>query len=1298
MMIDTCSGSATYNHKYAKRMFRIQFPIYFYPFDHVLDSGEVKGVSDIDSAYLGLKNRFLEIQDTFGIIYFQGLNHFYSDSIVLLNPVLQVFFEEYQDIDFIVQHFTSTIDSIVKFVYSNRAGNPCILPNDKGMKANNTIADIYLGSPNYFYPRNWRPNGFQSYMYNIFCPMAWELTYGSSNVCVAIDDIWVDEIIHPDISNNHVFNTDLGNGITNTGALRTDHGLWVTSCAVAQNDNGYPLVGSSPRCKTISTNGANLEIDIDGVVNGYLKFADIRNMSYGSSAIQSLSDWSGDRLDRTDMDAGVVCVSGTANSRSCLNGGCDEYSIVRPNGIREYFPATVFPGASAYTDPDDPTDPYMDYRIICVGAAVDGVLKDQDCNPWPSSWLGPNFSDEFQFLERFNFGPGIDKFNTNSDATIRLHEKERAMTDIIAPARVTFADGGSTLSNLRKYNVDGSGTSFSAPIVSGIIGLMLSSNKFIGVTLQTNGNPVNGRDVQRKVYDILTFTAKKIVDFQNFNTDVFTVDGIQGFYSTTNDVGQPIQYDYRTQWNDKLKRSWAQRVGFGLVDAYRSIAHSIRQKGLQEYNLSGSITLTFDADDGSGTFTDQREKRGYTMPSSTGTPYGGRMAMHWGSQVEEGTGLFEMPVFRGSSPGNDGVLNVLDWGGVSLPGEFHNNQGVTKITSTNDAQNYIEVPEDCILAIDGILFSDQPEYCHYVRTDGTTEANSSIIEMEGYIKDVELYGNLRIGDVILDGTTDEGSADESGCIGFGTSGNEDDNYLSEIYGKVDVINLGFIYSNGNIKMQPGSSVNLNGDKDFRLKGGWAAEDVFRNDTMEHNTKISSTTGRAVTVEDGVTLWIDLDAVVTFDCELNVKNHGTVVLRRGSVAKVKYLNIEPGGTIIIDTSATLALKDAKQICDGNFLIHATNWGKAIIVGNLSPTCLPTDSKTPFPLYSDYQFVETQPVIFMKGDCSIETECWNPEDEEPAFPTQSLKLKNAIFKDISINGSNIYICEPIDSCEFIVKTDITNPSFKFDYLLSFYDNCQTCEQDKFKSLWIKNSIFKDLTQPLPPPNNSDINKLIYRTGGVIVEGYDIAEIENTRFGNLEFGVNTFDCEQTFIHNSRFDSCGIGDYDFASTTLLCQDTFNLVKFGSVRDRSLTGRVFNNEYNKSRIAFSAISSQEQRLRNNIFDEYVVGISSDCSPIRIGDVVEGGVGIIYGRNWFKHETVSGYPHSYNNYLSKECERTLYSADISINNECCSLFMACGHNHMSEHSYYHIRYRGSGGFSVDGSHNYFPPNSISNCN
>ncbi|MFN8361108.1 MAG: S8 family serine peptidase [Candidatus Kapaibacterium sp.] len=1432
VMIDTCSGSATYQHLFAKKWFIIQFPKNFYPFNHILDSGEVKEVSDIDSSHLALLNRFLQLQDTLGLIYFQGLDDPPSDSVVMLNPLLKLSFENYQDVDYVVEHFKNTVDSVKNLAYELRALEPQIVPNDNGMKANNPISEIYVTDPGTFWPRNFRPKGFHSNLYNIFCPMAWELTYGGNDVFINIPDIWSStELNHPDLEGNFYYSTLYGDSKKTLNKQTIEHGLEVMGCAIARNDNSItdypnPMVGSSPRCRAIATYATTSDIDLDQDVNNFMKYPDIQSMSAGVPG--SL---------KTNLDLGIVWVAAGHNSRDFYSG----IDVQLPNKLWNHFPTTNS-SSEVYTDPSDPD---LDTRIICVGATQDGILQDQYCEPWPSSWKGPNFSDNIQFIPNFNFGPGNDKFNRSTNATVRKTAKEQAMMDIVAPGSTIVAWGPP-----HYYNVGAVGTSMATPTVAGIIGLMLSANKYMGVPLQIVTDdkdvehkvPVTGKNVHRKVYDILTFTAKKIPDYQNFTSEIYyskarsefnaqirglsvgctsttgtlepftsiEIDAINGtkkittpdivntlvnvsepiegadgyklnirlstgsaryvavfidkgndgsfsstekvyptttpllssshdfiitlpnapyptlverrmrivcnsnttdlamtagcgyltsgqvydfqlnmnsagYLTTTDQSGRPFQYSYITQWNDKLKRSWAQRVGFGLVDAYRAVAHSIRQKGLQEYSLSGAMSLDFDAADGTG------DQRGYTMPAQDGTPYMGRRAMHWGAKVKEGDNpsMFEMPLFRGPTTGNDGELNVLDWGGVSLPGEFHNNQGVTKITSSDNERGHIDVQNGCILAIDGILFSDQPEHCHYIKTTGTTKANSSIIEMSGMIKDVEIYGNLRIGDVILDGSTDEGDSDESGCIGFGTSGDEGDNFTSEIYGKVDVINKGYIYANGDFNMYPGASVNLQGDKDFRLKGGWAAEEIIRNDTMKHNTQITSTTGRKVTVEDGVTLWIDSSAVVNIDCELNVKNHGTVVLKRGSVAKIKFLNIEPGGTIIIDTNATLALEEAKQICDGNFEIHATNWGKAKIVGQLSTTCLATDAisdpVSKYQLYSDYPYIQTQPIIFMKGDCS------NPI-------AQSLKLRNTILKDVSINGSDLRIF-PIDSCEFYSKTDITNPTFKFDYLLSlYYNNCQTCENDEFKTVWIKNSTFKDLTQPLPPLNNSDINKLIYNTGGVIVEGYDLAEIQNTKFGNLEFGVNTFDCKQTYIHNSRFDSCGVGDYDFASTTMLCQDTFNIVKFGSVRDRSLTGKVFNNEYNKSRIAFSAISSQEQRLRDNIFDEYVVGISSDCTPIRIGDLkvpTAGGIkgyGLVYGRNKFIHSAVTGYPNSHNNYLAKECEYTEHSADISFANSCCSLFMECGHNEMSPNTFYNLRYTGLGTLaSTDVSHNFFPP-------
>ncbi len=121
VMIDTCIGSATYNHLFAKKWFDIQFSPNLYPFNHSLDSDEVKGVRDIDSSHLGMLNRFLGLQDTLGLIYFHGYDIPPPDSIVLTNAFIRISFAKDQDIEFIKEHFKNTIDSIVDVQYQNRA-------------------------------------------------------------------------------------------------------------------------------------------------------------------------------------------------------------------------------------------------------------------------------------------------------------------------------------------------------------------------------------------------------------------------------------------------------------------------------------------------------------------------------------------------------------------------------------------------------------------------------------------------------------------------------------------------------------------------------------------------------------------------------------------------------------------------------------------------------------------------------------------------------------------------------------------------------------------------------------------------------------------------------------------------------------------------------------------------------------------------------------------------------------------------------------------------------------------------
>jgi len=134
--VDSCLGSPTYGHLFGKRMYSINFPRNFYPFDTILDSGEVKGVSDISASHPELKNRFLQIQDTFGLMYFQGWDDPQSDSIQYLNPSARLFFENYQDVDFISQHIKNTIDSINDVRLLSSYGTPVAVAEKEFVSTN----------------------------------------------------------------------------------------------------------------------------------------------------------------------------------------------------------------------------------------------------------------------------------------------------------------------------------------------------------------------------------------------------------------------------------------------------------------------------------------------------------------------------------------------------------------------------------------------------------------------------------------------------------------------------------------------------------------------------------------------------------------------------------------------------------------------------------------------------------------------------------------------------------------------------------------------------------------------------------------------------------------------------------------------------------------------------------------------------------------------------------------------------------------------------------------------------------
>ncbi|MBI3257928.1 MAG: hypothetical protein HYZ54_00355 [Ignavibacteriae bacterium] len=118
LKIDDCPGSPTYGWFYAKKYFKLGFPPNFYPFDHILDSNEIKSVTDIDSSHLGLLNRFLGLQDTLGLIYFQGNGGKSTDSIEYLAPTIRMFFTDYKPVDAVLWlcYILKINNSSIKFI------------------------------------------------------------------------------------------------------------------------------------------------------------------------------------------------------------------------------------------------------------------------------------------------------------------------------------------------------------------------------------------------------------------------------------------------------------------------------------------------------------------------------------------------------------------------------------------------------------------------------------------------------------------------------------------------------------------------------------------------------------------------------------------------------------------------------------------------------------------------------------------------------------------------------------------------------------------------------------------------------------------------------------------------------------------------------------------------------------------------------------------------------------------------------------------------------------------------------
>ncbi len=1298
----------------------------------------------IDTTFSRLRNKLQLLEKKRGSYVFRKQNPEVATGKAA--QFYYIIFDKLQNAKNISDYFNS-----IKYLncgFENYLEKPLYIPNDRGLNPRTWVNKIMTEQPDFFWKPNFHKLGFGWNIYSLNLPMAWEINMGDSTTVVAVYDIFDCEYDdHPDLkvesSNNESGNWKLkmpinaGDGLDKwsfppgrviEGSWADDglHGTWVLSSAIAYADNdnlSIPatggLVGTCPECTGIAFWGDDCcnpkpttpqydEMDCDFTQNNdTLK---ISVLSYS---------WTG-RGERTYYEhlikQGILMCAAASNNigPGCKhNGTIGEFSGYCKTSKHYTYYYTHQSGRGQNVYIPDVNDPKKDYKIISVTGTRDGNFFDKLCDNWGDGYDvagSPNWKGIEHFIDGYMFSPGVDKFNNQKDMyyyncdtlftedtlhliycdsiLYRRKEKEAAYIDVAAPGASVFtATNGirnlncdvynflsedwkecncpeaqypdnevrqyciaRAVSHTRKYTPNISGTSISSPQVAGILGLMVSLNKYMGVELNENYNrPINGENVQKKAYDILTFTAKKLKDY-GYTPESFYCDDYWHF------IENPKQEDYVTQGNDWLLRSWAQRMGFGKVNAYRAVAHSIEQKGDYEYSLSNDLTLDFDWDDGSG------DARGYVNPD-------GQRVMHWGSKVKEGNREFELPDWRGPNTTNDGVYDVLDWGGVSFPDEYHNNWGVTRVnnSSTISARRKITVPYDCILAIDGILISDQPNQAHYVLAPDEPDSTEGKILFEGYIKDFEIAGNIRVGDAIVESSIISDNYGEPGCIGF--NGGNDETW-SEVYGHVKTIDYGFVYNWELLRLKPGSIIDLQGEKDLVLRIGSETH-------MEYGSAVQGKEGRRIDVGTGAELVIDPGAKVDIDCELYVRENGEVHIMDSAIVNLKNFHIEPAGTLIVEDGAHLALTDEESICRGHLYFNGIDTNKIKVTGMIGEHCRP-DADT---MYYHYDNIKTHSTIYVEGYCG------NPEET-------FLEITDTDFKDVNVYVLNART-DPIVNSSFSSSTREFNPHMQFDYMLSLnLEDCFECDDSLVTNKTIENCKFFDMSGPnintLEPDNP---NKYTYNTGGLMCENLERLWVTTSLFKGLEYGIWTQRCDSVTTTYSQFDTCGIGDYDKGSYTLLCHNNYNLVEFGSIRDHSLDGRVYENSYNNTRIGFNVISGDWIGFRNNSFNEFYYGIQSTCNELYLGPKpTTGDEALIFGGNQFSitdPATYTGNPEDYpNQFVYVTCDTN--HADVHLIGDCCDLNMYCGYNNMATFTKDHLRHDGPGSTpSVDVSVNDF---------
>lgn len=136
--VDSCEWSPTYCKLYAKSFFEMSLPSNYYPFDPIPGWDDTLTVNDISNNYSDFKQAFQQLESQLGSIYFRkGTPGIWQigDSAIIESPWIIIFFEDYQNIEYVTDLLHNSIDSSIRVIYHVSVLGLCSIPYDDNLKA-----------------------------------------------------------------------------------------------------------------------------------------------------------------------------------------------------------------------------------------------------------------------------------------------------------------------------------------------------------------------------------------------------------------------------------------------------------------------------------------------------------------------------------------------------------------------------------------------------------------------------------------------------------------------------------------------------------------------------------------------------------------------------------------------------------------------------------------------------------------------------------------------------------------------------------------------------------------------------------------------------------------------------------------------------------------------------------------------------------------------------------------------------------------------------------------------------------